>query len=84
MSERREDADGTPHLSYFAEGISFVWSGSAERPIQVCPGGAGEPVRYEFWPDFVGGGAPIPGHQLIRLFQLACDSWIDDRFGPVE
>lgn len=41
-----ENADGTPHLAYYDNDrtTSFVWSGSIERPIAVCPNGYGEPA----------------------------------------
>lgn len=44
-----ENADGIPHLTFYDpnENISFVWSGDFDRPIQVCPGGYGEPAAAE-------------------------------------
>lgn len=74
----REDADGTAFLSYFAENTSFVWSGSAERPVQVCDGGAGEPVTDVFWLDWPGPYGP--GHiAVLDLFRRACDHYLRTR-----
>lgn len=79
----REDEDGTAHLSYFAEGVSFVWSGSAERPIQVCPGGSGEPVADTFWLAIGGDGSTVeppaawlPLHHMLNEFRRACDHYL--------
>jgi hypothetical protein len=75
----REDEDGTPHLSYFAESTSFVWSGSAERPIQVCDGAAGELVTDTIWlpnPDSPGVMAlPL----ALTVFKRACDDYLRER-----
>lgn len=78
----REDEDGTPHLSYFAEQTSFVWSGSAERPIQVCDGAAGEPVTDTIdptkhitqseWVDL----RPLG---LLSMFKDICDTYLRAR-----
>lgn len=70
-----EGADGTPHLTYYAHGVSFVWSGNIEHPIQACPGGYGEPVADTIWPD---------DHDRLRepwpaplaWFRNACDLWL--------
>jgi hypothetical protein len=72
-----EAADGSAHLTYFAEDTSFVWSGSAERPIQVCPGGYGEPVTDVIWPDWMGydpGDRALPT-MLVR-FRQSCDEYL--------
>lgn len=83
----REDADGTPHLSYFAESTSFVWSGSAERPIQVCDGAAGEPCTDTIWLDEEFGdgsdvrppAAWVPFHHMLAAFQRRCDRYLRER-----
>lgn len=70
-----EGADGTPHLTYYVDDVSFVWSGNIERPIQVCPGGYGEPVVDTIWPDNpdqLRGLWPDP----LRWFRDACDDWL--------
>lgn len=70
-----EARDGTPHLTYYAGDTSFVWSGNIEHPIQVCPGGYGEPVVDHVWPHL--------GHQglvtllvALRVFRATCDQWL--------
>jgi hypothetical protein len=78
-----EAADGTPHLSYFAGDTSFVWSGSAERPVQVCPGGYGEPVRDTFWlglrPGGLDRGWRVPLHIMLDEFRRACEQYLHER-----
>jgi hypothetical protein len=72
-----EAADGTPHLTYFEDGVSFVWSGNIERPIQVCPGGDGEPVADTIWPpDYFGLADPWPAP--LVWFRKVCDQWLAD------
>lgn len=78
-----EAADGTPHLTYFADDTSFVWSGSAERPVQVCPGGYGEPVNDTFYVTFGGDGTTVqpppnwvPLHLALAEFRRACDEYL--------
>lgn len=76
-----EAADGTPHLSYFKDEVPFVWSGSAERPIQVCPGAAGEAVQATIDPTEAPafeGAERMTGQQMLRAFQLTCDRWLYD------
>lgn len=69
-----EAADGTPHLAYFAEGVSFVWSGNAEHPIQVCPGGYGEPVADTVW--FDPEALDLPW--VLTDFRRRCDRWLTE------
>lgn len=77
-----EAADGTPHLTYFADNVSFVWSGNIEHPIQVCSGGYGEDVtdRIEIPHDFTMlglNGASLP--QLLRTFRRVCHTWLTEQ-----
>lgn len=74
-----EAADGTPHLAYFVDGVSFVWSGNLEHPIQVCPGGYGERVKYEF---MLPRPPAITMPVILRCFRDACDRWLDEWEGP--
>lgn len=71
-----EARDGTPHLAYFAEGVSFVWSGNIEHPIQVCPGGYGEPVVDTI--DFPRPQA-VTWWVVLHEFRKACDRWLEAR-----
>lgn len=74
-----EAADGTPHLTYFADNTSFVWSGSAERPVQVCPGGYGEPVAATFEPMDVpdmDGWHRMSPMRALTVFKSVCDQWL--------
>lgn len=77
-----EAADGTVHLAYFAEDTSFIWSGSAERPIQVCPGGYGEPVTDTIEPIDVpamAGAHRMTLYQVMHTFRLVCDQYLRER-----
>lgn len=76
-----ESVDGTPHLTYFADDTSFVWSGDIARPIQVCPGGYGEAVTDEIWPIDVPALANVvpAGWTLawaLCTFRAVCDQWL--------
>jgi hypothetical protein len=73
---RFENADGTAHLAYYAEDVSFVWSGSAERPIQVCPGGYGEPPVAVVWPN-LGHEGLVTLQVALRVFRETCDEWLE-------
>lgn len=82
-----ESADGTPHMTYYdtATETSFVWSGSAERPIEVCPGGYGEAVTAEIDPVDVPAldrAERMPAYQLLAVFRSVCDQWLREAAQP--
>jgi hypothetical protein len=78
-----ESLDGTVHLTYFDVDTqaSFVWSGSAERPIEVSIGGYGEPVMDEIWPVDVpamDAWTRLSPMEALRVFRAVCDQWLTE------
>ena len=83
-----QNADGTPHLTYFIkEGeASFVWSGDFDQPIQMCQGGYGEPVTMEIrigLDAFAGLEGTQPLVAIFERFKSICDNvwWIWEQEG---
>ena len=38
--------DGTAGLEFFADDHAFTWTGNLADPVEISPGGYGEPVHY--------------------------------------
>ena len=76
-----QSLNGRPHLAYYDEGVSFVWSGSLTEPIEVCPGGYGEPVkaRINLLAD-LGLVAHMQtartAKDVVRAFGDICEAWL--------
>jgi hypothetical protein len=70
----RQDADGTPFVSYYdkATSLSFVWDGHSDV-VQVCAGGAGEPVTDTF-PVLMVGDPPL--RAVLTEFAAGCRDYI--------
>ncbi len=85
----RQDADGRPYLAYFRKDlqVAFSWAGEPGEPVEVCYGGAGEPVSNTFMLrgylslDGVS-DADVPTMtvtspvKLLAEFQWSCDAWL--------
>lgn len=76
----RQDADGTPFISYFAKETSFIWDGLSTT-VQVCDGAAGEPVTDTFeiaasLPNYVSNLTP---GVLLARFANACEFYLATR-----
>lgn len=77
---KRQDADGTPFISYFAKETSFIWDGLSTT-VQVCDGAAGEPVTDTFeiaasLPNYVSNLTP---GVLLARFANACEFYLATR-----
>jgi len=69
-------------MEYFVGDHAFAWTGLAQDPIEVSPGGYGEPVQYlidisrmiEF-------GLPRPVAYHVDTFMLIVDQWMNWKNG---
>lgn len=71
----RQNEDGTVHLAYYDAwtSMSFVWSGILGEPIEVCPGGYGEPPTDQI--DIVV-GYDTNLRDAMKIFEMLCRRFI--------
>ena len=79
-----QNADGTPHFAYFISeehggprgGVSFVWTGDYNQPIEMCIGGYGEPatIRVRMSEEYVQFQDAPNLLKILAQFQFICDS----------
>lgn len=71
--------DGTAHLAFFDPRmqLSFVWNGLLAEPIEVQPGGDGEPTTALIPLTSAAAAAVVnAGDALPAVFQTICEQWI--------
>ena len=75
----QQNEDGVPHLAYFNKefNLSFVWSGQVGEPIDICPGGYGEPAVHQILMDTGQALKEASIHDWLAWFRGVCEEWID-------
>ncbi len=68
--------DGRPGIEYFTGGIAFAWTGSLADPVEISPGGYGEPVEHLLDLSNLLAMPRQPLDNAFDDFARLCDEWL--------